>query len=285
MDTPKYYFFAPLESDIGGPIALGSIIDKPKFADLPLNEAPIDIDDSKILKPPAKSDYRLKTGSTVGGSVGLWADFLGPILGIGGNAGIDWKVTKEQDVSCDLLETRWFRPTEKYIQQSILDPDVKNYIIKNRSWILGNSKIFMVTGIKIAHNASFAYKLIKERGIKFHFGLDGTNSGVPLSIGPEAELRNDPSREESFKIVEPFVMAYRINEIKIKAKSSEIKSNGPVTDGAALGTVPLPNNEEIELFADFEEQDATVADVGLTETEQALEDEDGNVCRFAHSGK
>jgi hypothetical protein len=284
MEATRYYFFAPLDSGAGGPIALGNIIEKPKFVDLPLNETPIALDDSKILKPAPKSDYHLKTGKTVGGSIGLWADFLGPILGIGGNATIDWKTTKEQDVTCDLLETRWFLPSLDYIKQSIADPNVKNYIIQNRSW-LGNSKLFMVTGIKIAHNASFAYKVIKERGVKFHFGLDGTNSGVPLSIGPEADLRNDPSREESFKIAEPFVLAYRINEIKIKATSSEITSNRPHIDGAALGIVPLANNQEIELYANLEEHDAKAKDVGLVEEGQDLEDEDGNFCRFVHSGK
>lgn len=284
MDAPKFYFFAPLESDVGGPISLGSIIDKPKFADLPLNEAPIDIENSKIIKPPKKSDYHLKTGRSLGGSIGLWADFLSPILGIGGDAGFDWKTTKEQDVTCDLLETRWFRPSPEYIKQSIADPDVKDYIVKNQSW-RGSSKLFMITGIKIAHNASFAYKIIKERGVRFHFGLDGTNSGVPLSIGPEADLRNDNTREESFKIVEPFVMAYRINELKIKAKTNEVTSNEPYTKGTALGTVPLANNEEIELFAEFEEQDAEIADVGLAIPEQKLEDEEGQICSFAHSGK
>jgi hypothetical protein len=276
MDAPRYYFFAPLDSGVGGPIALGSIIEAPKFADSPLNTTPVVIADSDIIKPPNKSAYHLKIGQTIGGSVGFWADFLGPILGIGGNASIDLKTTKEQDVACDLLETRWFRPSDTYISQGITNSVVKDHIVKNKSW-LGKSKLFMITGIKIAHNATFAYNLIKEKGISFHFGVDGTNSGVPLSLGPEADLRNDKSREEGFTIVEPFVMAYRINEIEIKAKTGKVVSNTPFTDGAALGTVPLPGNKEVDLVAILKDSDQ------IEGAGREWEDEGGELCHFVHS--
>ena len=277
--TMRFYFFAPLDSNVGGPISLGSIIEAPRFADQPLNESPIPIDDSKILKPPARTDYHLKTGRTVGGNIGLWAEFLGPILGASGNASFDAKKTEEKDVSCDLLETRWFRPTLDYIKESIADPEVKNWLTQNRAWF-GHTKIFMITGIKIAHNASFAYKVIKEKGTNFHFGLDGTNSGVPVKAGPEANLRDDNSRDESFKIVEPFVMAYRMNEIKIK--SGEVSSNKPFTDGAALGTVTGAEGEKVELFFEIVERDANADDI-VHGPVKNLEDEEGEVCGFAHS--
>jgi hypothetical protein len=44
-------------------------------------------------------------------------------------------------------------------------------------------------------------------------------------------------------------MAYRINEIKIIAKKGKVVSNTPFTDGAALGTLPLPDNHEFDLVA------------------------------------
>jgi hypothetical protein len=58
----------------------------------------------------------------------------------------------------------------------------------------------MITGIEITHNANFVYNLIKERGISFHFGVDGTNSGVPLILGPEVDLRNDKAHEQHFTL-------------------------------------------------------------------------------------
>jgi hypothetical protein len=275
MDSERFYFFAPLDSAVEGAIALGSLVERPKYADQPINDPPVPIEDNNIIKPSTITDFELKMGSTVGGSAGLWADFLQPIIGVGGNASIDVKTIKDQTIKSDILETRWFRPSLKYINQSISDPEVKNWLAQKKPWF-GATKIFMITGIKIAHNASFANKIIKERGTKFHFGVDGTNSGVPLKGGPEADLRNDMSREERFKTVEPFVMAYRMNELKIK--SGEVSSNKPFTDGAALGTVRDSQGKEVELFVE-----------GITEsdfaTENAVvhEDEDGKLCRFAHS--
>jgi hypothetical protein len=276
------YFFAPLDSPVGGPIALGSLIEQPKFAASPLNRKPVAIADTEVIKPSPRSEYHLKTGKTVGGSVGLWADFLGPILGVGGNASIDLKKTTESDISCDLLETRYFVPATSYIEQSIADTNVKRWMTQHKPWF-GHSKLFMVTGIKIAYNASFAYKVIKERGTKFHFGIDGTNSGVPLSIGPDADLRNDKSREESFKIVEPFVMAYRINKIEVRLKTGNVVSNQPHTDGAALGVVQGDDGKEIEVLASIVQGNVGVGDVETAAVDNELEDEDGVVCRFAHS--
>lgn len=276
------YFFAPLDSPIGAPVALGSMIEKPKFAASPLNRKPVAIVDTDILKPAARSDYHLKTGKTMGGSIGLWADFLGPILGLGGSATVELKKTNESEISCDLLETRYFSPSTDYIKQSIEDTNVQTWMVQNKPWF-GHSKVYMITGIKIAHNASFAYKTIKDRGVKFHFGVDGTNSGVPLSIGPDADVRNDRTREESFKIVEPFVMAYRINQVAVRLKTGEVVSSQPYNDGAALGVVQDEDGEEIELLAELDQHDVGVEDVGSAKSESELEDENGDICRFAHS--
>lgn len=99
---------------------------------------------------------------------------------------------------------------------------------------------------------------------------------MSLKLKSKADLRNDNSREERFTIVEPFVMAYRVNELKMVSR--EIFLNKPYTEGAALGTIGDAQGRELELFVegiaktDFEGGDAA----------KLYEDDSGHMCRYAH---
>lgn len=280
--SKRSYFFVPLNSPLAGPTALGSLIADPKFANLPLNQTPHALEDRDIIKPPAVSDWYLRTGRTRGGGGGIFVDFLAPILGIGGNAAVDANTTVESEIGCDLLETRYFIPRNEYIKKSIEDGDVKNWMAQHKPW-RRHSKFYIITGIKIAHNASVATKIIKERGINFHFGLDGTNSGVPITLGPELNIRRDNTREEGFTVVEPFVIAYQLHEVAVKLKTTEVTTNEPYTDGAALGVVCDTDDGDVEVIPEVVAGDVGAGEFGSTDEGRAHRDETDTNCWFSHS--
>lgn len=106
-----------LDSAIEGAIALGSLIESPAYADQPVNDPPITIDDKDITKPATRTDCQLKTGSTLGGSTGLWTDFLQPVTDISGNTSIEAKSTKEQELTYLRYSRNAMVPTDPQIHQ------------------------------------------------------------------------------------------------------------------------------------------------------------------------
>jgi len=281
MAPTRFYFFAPTR-DVppDGPIALGSIIESPLFADQPLNREPVPIDPKDVIKQE-KTDYTFKRENTISGRVGAFVSFLLQILGIGQEASVGGSWGENEELVAKVLETRSFVPSLEYLQQSCKDAAVQRFILKSKTWN-GSSKLYIVTGIKIAYGASFAVDRIREGDVKLHIGIDGTNAGIPISVGPDVEGQVKFSQKESAASTEPFVFAFRMRQI-IVAADGQIEDR-PFTKGAPLGVRvgdQGTTGPEIRIVG-LEEQDANADELDST-TWDVLDDETGDICVCARA--
>jgi hypothetical protein len=265
----KCYFIAPTrDSPPDGPIQLGSIISIPSEADEPINRnAPSQIPEASIFKHEERG-YSFTKDRTTGGRLGIWASFLMQVLGIGGDIGVNASNGRNDEWACTTLKTCWFTPTTDYIKKSIQDPGVEEFLVENKVY-LGRQKVYMITGLKVAYGASATVKLAKERGVNLHLGVDGTNSGVPISAGPDIGVQERTEEKESFEDADPFVFAFRLRQINIK--SADEVEHKPHTHGAMLSLGPGTGEDtesKVEIFVErMEDVDVGGESFGLTETE------------------
>jgi hypothetical protein len=283
MATKRFYFFTPTnDTPPNGPIALGNIIESPLFADQPLNKTPIPIQPTDIVKHE-KKNYTLKRDKQYNGRLGVFLSFLLQILSIGGDGSVDGSWGDNDELTAKLLETRSFVPSLEYLRQSYQNATVQRFILKSKTWT-GSSKLYMVTGLKIAHGASFAVEKIREGNVKLHVGVDGTNAGIPVTVGPDVETGMKISQKESFGDADPFVFAFRLQQIIITAeKDIEHK---PFTKGAPLGVGTDDHGAtgpEIRVSR-LESGDADARELDL-ETWNVVDDETGEDCVCARAGE
>ncbi|KAM0543607.1 hypothetical protein ACHAPJ_012194 [Fusarium lateritium] len=215
----KHYFLSPTRSTPEGPIRLGSIISTPALADDPINEEYISLSSVPMdIIEHNEPNYRFEMCTSTSGSVGIWASFL-QVLGIGGDVTADWSRENSQAWDCENLKTISFRPKLSYITQCLEDEGVQSYMRVNKPW-LGTSKLYMITGIKVAYGASSTIRYARGKGFNLRFGVDLASQGVPLSVGPEYGRNNAISVQQSQDGAEPFVFAFRLRRIKISKKGN-----------------------------------------------------------------
>ena len=213
----KHYFLSPIGNPPEGPIRLGNIISTPALADDPLNEEHMSLSSVPMdIVEHNEPNYTFEMSTTKSGNVGIWASFL-QLLGVGGDITVDWSRDTNQAWACDNLKTISFKPKLAYINKCLEDEGVQNYMRANKPW-LGTSKLYMITGIKIAYGASSTINYARSRGLNLRFGVDLTSQGVPLSIGPECGRDQAITIQQSQHGSEPFVFAFRLRRIKISSK-------------------------------------------------------------------
>jgi len=230
--------------------------------DEPINSTRIPID-AAIMKVYEHKEYNWSYEKDIekGGRLGIWASFLKLILGIGAEIGLSGNNENKSSWTCKELHTYWFIPTQEYVEQSVKDPKAREFFIENNF----SERLYMVTGLKIARGASSTSSFMRKRGFNAHVELDGTNWGIPGSIGPGIETRNDAKVAENFENADDFVFAFRLREIKVteKGKTTHTQHN----DGAMFGLRKgKGGDEEIELvIGGIGERDADGKEFGLEE--------------------
>ena len=120
--------------------------------------------------------------------------------------------------------------------------------------------VYIITGIKIAYGASAVITHSKNNNINLHLGVDATNLGVPVSGGPHFGIRRESGLRESIGNASPFVLAFRLRQIKVTAKG-DIEDK-PLTHGALLsiGSRTDDGVKPEELIVDGLEEDDADAD-------------------------
>ncbi|KAF4989033.1 hypothetical protein FGRMN_9405 [Fusarium graminum] len=210
----KSYFLAPIGTPPEGPIKLGNIVSAPAFADDPINEEHLPLSS----EPVEHNQFNFNFGMDVSndGFIGIWASFL-QMLGVGGDLTFEWSRETSEKWACENLKTLSFTPKLSYITQSLRDEGVQHYMRVNKPW-LGASKLYMVTGIKIAYGATSTVAYARKNGLNLRFGTDFSSQGVPLSVGPKGGSSRAISVQQSQEGAEPFVFAFRLRRIKISRK-------------------------------------------------------------------
>lgn len=279
---PKHYFLAPTGNPPEGPIRLGNIISAPRLVDDPINEnyVPLSCMPMETFLHN-ETNYKFQMGLSEGGSVGIWASFLQLVLGIGGQGAIESLDEDSEQWACENLQTISFRPTLAYIVKSLEDEGVRNHIRINKPWF-GSSKLYMITGVKVAHGAASTVRYARNKGFNLRFGADFSALGVPVGSGPEFSRNSATSVEQSQGGAEPFVFAFRLRRIKITRKGDIL--HGQYDKGTFLSSDRNDNNEprEVELLVDgLEDDDADGSEFQLDSMDAVDEGSTTNIhCRI-----
>ncbi|RGP70043.1 hypothetical protein FSPOR_4335 [Fusarium sporotrichioides] len=265
------YFLAPVGNPPEGPIRLGNIISNPVFADDAINEEyrPPTTELIEHNQPSFTFEMSVKNDR----SFGVWASFL-QTLGIGGDATVDWSKERSEQWACGNLKTVSFSPKLSYISECLKDEGVQHYMRVNKPW-LGSSKLYMITGIKVAYGAASTIKHAKQRGLNLRFGTDFSSQGVPISLGPQVGGSNTISTKQSQSGAEPFVFAFRLRRIKISRKGEV--NHERYTKGTLLGIKKDRNGQDVEVVVEgVEDFDADGEEFRLSSNDAFDEDSAGD---------
>lgn len=214
-EKPSYMLAPNWDFPPSGPIALGSLILNPRDPKRSLNKSRIiPIPDNEITTTN-KEDWSISRDELLSGHGGIWANFLAPILGVGGDISAHGHRDKNEEYKCKRLETKYFDPEPEYIRQSLLDAVVKTYTQK--FW---GQPLYMVTGVKIAHKASADTTNGNGFGGEVKLGVDGTPAGAPVSGGPKGGFKRTKKITVKFGASDDFVIGYRVLQIKAKGDGS-----------------------------------------------------------------
>ena len=247
----KCYFLAPTRNYVPDKrIRMGNIIANPSVPDEPLNESPFtpSPDTIDIHSESGWSTTYSKQNET---KLSFLASFLQLILGLGGKADAGYETSVTQTLNCEKVVTSEFNPSLSFVDHCVKDEAVSNYLkARKQFYLYGNNpkKVYMITGLKIAHGASQVFEAGLKRNIHLHLTVDGTTAGLPASGGPEFNVTRNESQGEDFKASDAFVLGYRLREIELRAKGDI--AHKAYDTGATLGKDNTKKEGEIEIVVE-----------------------------------
>ena len=212
MTKSYYYFLAPtFDYPPDGQIILGNVITHPSAPEDPINVAlPPTIPN---VTEVTKGHWRSDSGTHRSASGGIFAQFL-QLVGIGGDMSLKQHRTSSLSYEVDSMITRHFRPSLPYVQESLREESVRDYLVLNNF----REPMYMITGVMIARGAGVTEMQEKGHGGSANFGIDATAAGVPLTVGPKLNLSATGSQCVSYRIPEAFVFAFRVSKLRVKKR-------------------------------------------------------------------
>lgn len=273
MSRPKHYFLAAIGNPPEGPIRLGNIISLPRLADDPINEESVPLSAVPGMKVVEHNEpnYTLDIDKSATSHAGVWASFLQTIVGVGGDVSAEAGRETGEQWRCTNLQTLSFTPKLDYIVRCLEDEGVRHYMRLNKPWLPGaSSRLFMITGVKIAYGAASTVRCARQKGLSLSFGVDLTALGVPLQFGPEAGRKTNVSVTQSQEGAEPFVFAFRLRRIKVSKAGVEHRQ---YDKGAMLGIREAEESgldEAADVFVEgVDDDDVNGSQFGLSDQDVA----------------
>lgn len=218
--SAKAVWFLPRTRDRPpkGAIVLGAILKSPWDPEEPLNDEPpppIPHENIRRHEEPSWSWAR-ELEKEAGG--GVFASFL-QFLGAGGE--IDGTLGRRHTeiYDADRLTTEIFVPDKRYLERSVQDDGVRDALVNASR----GSKVFMVTGLKIAYGATRALQTLEKCGMHVQVGGDITALSVPLTVGPIGHWSSSV-REALSAGKSDFVFGFKLMQLKYKKGSLASKS-------------------------------------------------------------
>ena len=120
----------------------------------------------------------------------------------------------------DSLESQQISPPLSYVQDSIKHGEVPQYLNppdrKKSRWPfakkLADRRIFIVTGVTVAHGATMTRKNIRASGAGATASADPSSMGT-VAAGGEAGMESNHVDSEELGSASNFVFAYSVNEV------------------------------------------------------------------------
>lgn len=217
---PKYYHRTPgLDSDPLSPatLKLGNIFSSLRTLTSPLNKDDyVSVPSHLITDPKSLLNFSDTKNARIEVSGGVFAEVAQGLLG-GGELIYTFARDKGHSYCCKSLETVEFEPDERFVDDCIkASQRVQQFIADS---FLGNKKVYMITGLKIATGLSARKTANQEHGPELRVGLDGSLIGAPVQAGPQLGVMASQRREIAYgPLLSEVVFAYRA--IKISPKRS-----------------------------------------------------------------
>jgi hypothetical protein len=213
---PKYpetksVWFLPRTRDrpVASAINLGSIIESPWTPEEALNdELPPAIPPEFLHRQEEMSWSWTKEFERSRGG-GIFASFL-QFLGAGGEIGGAVDRTHTDVYAADRMLTEEFSPDKQYLEQCLRDDGVRDMFVGPGR----KSKVYMITGLKIAYGATKAMEMMKRRGMHAHIGVDVSTVGV-LSLGPKVSVSSSTT-EKLGAGKSDFVFGFKLRRLRYK---------------------------------------------------------------------
>lgn len=246
----KSVWFLPRTRDqpVVSAIRLGDIIESPWVPEEALNDKPPPNIGSASLRRQEEKSWSWTKEIAQSGGGGVFASFL-QFLGIGGD--IEGTLSKKHTevYEVDRMLTEEFLPDKRYLAQCIQNAGVQDAFVGPAR----KSRVYMVTGLKIAYGATKATEMMKERGIHAQIGVDASSLGVPITIGPKIDWSSGVT-ESLAGGKSDFVFAFKLRRLKYK---KGVLTDKAFTQGARYGLSPdgQDMNDEDEDVLDVEDFD------------------------------
>lgn len=195
--------------EAGRVLELGSIVSSLASADEPLNE------ECHIRLPQAQlfcshqNGFAATLSQMIKGEYGVWAKFVG-IDGVGGELSWALERSAEDIYSFREIDTIYFNPSQKYMEDSMNQDDVKEYVAGS-----GYDPVYMVTGLKTARGPSVRMAKGRNWGVTVEFGLQQPG-GLPVELGPKFNTSKEVRREMGFEDSTDFIMGIRVKKLAYK---------------------------------------------------------------------
>lgn len=157
----------------------------------------------------------------------------------------------------DSITTTQFIPTTSFLQEKCIDASygVRRWLELSRY----RKPLYVITGLKIVKGGKTGETMAsREHGAHVEATVDGTiwsGGAVPVSGGPELKGRRSNSAGMKWEDGSDFVLAFRVQRLKVAKHTNQIAKQEFYKKGAHLGRWAT-QREEDELV--FENDDLTV---------------------------
>ena len=262
---PKYpeiksVWFLPRTRDrpVASAINLGSIIESPWTPEEALNDELPPAIPPKLLRRQEETSWSWTREFERSQGGGIFANFL-QFLGAGGEIGGAVNRTHTDVYAADRMLTEEFSPDKQYLEQSLRDDGVRDMFVGPGR----KSKVYMITGLKIAYGATKAVEMMKKRGMHAQIGIDASAVGAPMSLtlGPKVHMSSSVT-EKLTAGKSDFVFGFKLRRLRYK--------KGVVVDeaygrGAQYGLGQGNDEDQEAETLDVEDFDVESVEAGTTE--------------------
>jgi hypothetical protein len=213
---PKYpeiksVWFLPRTRDrpVASAINLGSIIESPWTPEEALNDELPPAIPPKLLRRQEETSWSWTREFERSRGGGIFANFL-QLLGAGGEIGGAVDRTHTDVYAADRMLTEEFFPDKQYLAQSLQDDGVRDMFVGPGR----KSKVYMITGLKIAYGATKAMEMMKRRGVHAQIGVDVSTVGV-ISLGPKVNVSSNTA-EKLGAGKSDFLFGFKLRRLRYK---------------------------------------------------------------------
>lgn len=207
----KCFWFLPQTRDrpVTSAISLGSIIESPWTPEEALNDESPPAIPPKLLRSREEMSWSWTREFERSRGGGLFANFL-QFLGVGGEMNGTVDRTHTEVYAADRMLTEEFFPDKRYLEQCLQDEGVRDILVGPGK----KSKVYMITGLKIAYGATKAMEMMKKRGMHAQISVDVPTVGA-LSLGPKVDVSSSAT-EKLGAAKSDFVFGFKLRRLRYK---------------------------------------------------------------------